>query len=145
MVAPRPDAACAVKAMTDCLDEARISPGDVGYVNAHASSTHLNDKVETFAIKSVFGEQARQIPVSGTKSMHGHALGASGAVEAALCAQIFEKNFLPPTIHYSNVDPECDLDYVPNAGREATVDYILSNSFGFGGINASLILGRFDQ
>ncbi|MBI4427635.1 MAG: beta-ketoacyl-ACP synthase II, partial [Ignavibacteriales bacterium] len=138
MVAPRPDAACAVKAMTDCLQEARISPGDLGYVNAHASSTHLNDKVETFAIKSVFGERARQIPVSGTKSMHGHALGASGAVEAALCAQIFEKNFLPPTIHYSNVDPECDLDYVPNAGREATVDYILSNSFGFGGINASL-------
>lgn len=145
MVAPRPDAACAIRAMTDSIQEAGIMEKDIGYVNAHASSTHLNDKVETFAIRSVFAEHARKIPVSGTKSMHGHALGASGAVEAAICAQVFEKRFLPPTIHYTNADPECDLDYVPNAGREASVDYILSNSFGFGGINASLVFGRYEQ
>ncbi len=145
MVAPRPDASCAIRAMADCLQEARLTRQDIGYINAHASSTQLNDKVETFAIKSVFGENAKTIPISGTKSMHGHALGASGAVEAALCAQIFGKDFLPPTIHYQNADPECDLDYIPNNGRNEHIDYILSNSFGFGGINASIILGRYES
>jgi len=104
----------------------------------------LNDSTETRAIKNVFGEHAKKVPVSGTKSMHGHALGASGAVEASICSQVFEKNFLPPTIHYENPDPQCDLDYIPNKGREASVDYILSNSFGFGGINASLVFGRYN-
>jgi 3-oxoacyl-[acyl-carrier-protein] synthase II len=142
MVAPRPDAGSTMRAMRDALREAKIQPTDVGYINAHASSTPLNDKTETFAIKQVFGDAAGKIPVSGTKSMHGHALGATGAVEAALCAMIFERDLIPPTIHFSTPDPECDLDYVPNAARPARVDYILSNSFGFGGINASLVFGR---
>jgi len=145
MVAPRPDGSSAIRAMETALHEARILPSDIGYVNAHGSSTPLNDKTETFALKKVFGEGARTLPVSGTKSMHGHALGASGAVEAAICAQIFEKEYLPPTIHYEHSDPECDLDYVPNTGRTSHVDYILSNSFGFGGINAVLVFGRYDE
>ena len=145
MIAPRPDAASAIRAMAASLSEARVAPADVGYINAHGSSTLLNDKTETLALKRVFGDDARRIPVSATKSMHGHALGASGAVEAAICAQVFEKDFLPPTIHYAEPDPECDLDCIPNIGRSAHVDYVLSNSFGFGGINASLVLGRLDQ
>jgi 3-oxoacyl-[acyl-carrier-protein] synthase II len=145
MVAPRPDGACAARAMSDALGEARLHPADIGSINAHASSTPLNDKTETLAIKHVFGDDARRIPVSGTKSMHGHALGATGAVEAAMCAMMFGNDFIPPTIHYANPDPDCDLDYVPNVGRPARVDYILSNSFGFGGINASLVFGRCDQ
>lgn len=145
MVAPRPDAACAIRAMSDALKEARIQPSDVGYLNAHASATPLNDKTETIAIKSVFSDSAKRLPVSGTKSMHAHALGASGVVEAAICAQIFEKGILPPTIHFQTPDPECDLDCVPNHARPASVDYILSNSFGFGGINASLVFGRFSE
>ncbi len=142
MVAPKPDASSAVRAMESALGEAHVSPKDIGYVNAHGSSTLLNDKTETLALKKVFGETVRKLPVSATKSMHGHALGASGAVEAAICAQIFEQDFLPPTIHYREPDPECDLDCVPNEGRSTCVDYILSNSFGFGGINAALVFGR---
>ncbi len=145
MVAPRPDAVSTIRVMRDALEEARIKPADVGYINAHASSTQLNDKTETYAIKQAFGEQSKKIPISGTKAMHAHALGATGAVEAAICAMMFEQEFIPPTIHYSTSDPDCDLDYVPNVGRQAHVDYILSNSFGFGGINASLVFGRFDQ
>jgi len=145
MVAPRPDASSAIRAMVSAIREANISPSEIGYVNAHGSSTTLNDKTETFALKKVFGERARTVPVSATKSMHGHALGASGAVEAAICAQVFEKEFLPPTIHYEQPDPDCDLDYIPNAGRTSRVDRILSNSFGFGGINAVLVLGRYSQ
>lgn len=144
MVAPRPDAGSIVRAMKEALGEARLQPADIGYINAHASSTLLNDKVETYAIKHVFCEVASRIPTSGTKSMHAHALGATGAVEAALCAMIFEKEFLPPTIHYATPDPDCDLDCVPNSGRSARVDYILSNSFGFGGINAALVFGRYE-
>lgn len=145
MVAPRPDAVSTIRVMRDALAEAKINPTDVGYINAHGSSTQLNDKTETLAIKKVFGDQAYKIPVSSTKSMHGHALGASGAVEAAICALVVEKDFIPPTIHYATLDSECDLDYVPNAGRNARVDYVLSNSFGFGGINASLVFGRCKQ
>ncbi|MGB2868170.1 MAG: beta-ketoacyl-[acyl-carrier-protein] synthase family protein [Bacteroidota bacterium] len=144
MVAPRPDGICAARAMSQAITQARIAPSDIGYVNAHASGTQLNDKIETFAMKTVFGEHAKSVPVSATKSMHGHALGASGAIEAAICAQIFAYDFLPPTIHYEQPDPECDLDCIPNAGRSAHVDYILSNSFGFGGINASLVFGRYE-
>ncbi len=145
MVAPRPNGECAVRAMSDVLKEARIKPEDVGHINAHGSSTTLNDKTETYAIKQAFSEHASKVPVSGTKSMHGHALGATGALEAALCAMVFENDFLPPTIHLEHSDPECDLDYVANTGRPARVDYILSNSFGFGGINASLLFGRYEQ
>jgi 3-oxoacyl-[acyl-carrier-protein] synthase II len=143
-VAPRPDGSCAARAMSDALRQAGIEPKDVGHINAHASSTPLNDKIETLAIKNVFGEHAYRIPVSGTKSMHGHALGATGAVEAAICAMVFEREFLPPTIHYRVPDPECDLNYLPNRGVSTRVDYVLSNSFGFGGINSVLVLGRYD-
>jgi 3-oxoacyl-[acyl-carrier-protein] synthase II len=145
MIAPKPDGSSAIRAMESAIREANIPPSEIDYVNAHGSATLLNDKTETLALKKVFGEGARKLPISGTKSMHGHALGASGAVEAAICAQIFEKEFLPPTIHYEHPDPDCDLDYIPNVGRASRVDYILSNSFGFGGINAVLVFGRYDQ
>jgi len=145
MIAPKPDASSAIRAMESAIREANVVPSEIDYVNAHGSSTLLNDKTETLALKKVFGEYARTVPISATKSMHGHALGASGAVEAAICAQIFEKEFLPPTIHYEQPDPDCDLDYIPNSGRGSRVDRILSNSFGFGGINAVLVLGRFQQ
>jgi len=145
MVHPRPDGESAARVMRDALNEAKVLPGDIGYINAHASSTQLNDKTETMAIKKVFGDAAKNVPVSGTKAMHAHALGATGAVEAAICSMMFEKNFMPPTLNLNIPDPECDLDYVPNVGREAHVDYILSNSFGFGGINAALVFGRYQE
>jgi 3-oxoacyl-(acyl-carrier-protein) synthase len=145
MVAPRPDGKAASRAMLDALSKAGLSPADIGYVNAHASSTVLNDKVETAVLKQVFGERASSIPVSGTKAMHGHALGASGAVEAAICAMVFGNNYLPATIRLETPDPECDLDYIPQTGRIASVDAIMSNSFGFGGINAVLVFGRYPQ
>jgi 3-oxoacyl-(acyl-carrier-protein) synthase len=105
----------------------------------------LNDKSETAAIKTVFGEQAYRVPVSSTKSMTGHLLGASGAMEAVLCVQVLQHDILPPTINYETPDPECDLDYVPNAARKAHPDHIMSNSFGFGGHNASIIISRFAE
>ncbi len=145
MIAPRPDGSSAARAMVDSIAEARVQAADIGYINAHASATVLNDKTETLAIKNVFNDLAQKIPVSGTKSMHGHALGASGSVEAAICAMVFARDFLPPTIHLETLDPECDLDHIPNVGRAAHVDYILTNSFGFGGINASLVFGRYEQ
>ncbi len=145
MVQPRPDTASASRAMKSALQQARIHPEDIGYINAHGSSTPLNDKTETRAIKRVFGEHAGRVAISSTKSMHAHSLGAAGAIEAAICAQIFDAGMLPPTINLSNADPECDLDYVPNQARPVQVDYILSNSFGFGGINSALVLGRFEE
>ena len=145
MVAPRPDGLCAIKAMKNSLQEANINIDSVGYINAHGSSTALNDKTETYAIKQVFGDRAYKIPISATKSMHTHSLGAAGAIEAAISAMIFTHNFIPPTIHLENIDPDCDLNYVANRGREATVDYILTNSFGFGGINSALVFGRYIQ
>ncbi len=111
-------------------------------VNAHASSTQLNDSAETMSIKEVLGERARKIPVSGTKGYHAHPLGATGAIEAALCALALDRQWVPPTINYGNPDPSCDLDVVPNHGRAAELNYIMSNSFGFGGINACIVLGR---
>jgi 3-oxoacyl-[acyl-carrier-protein] synthase II len=131
--------------MREALREANLDPSNVDYVNAHGSSTVLNDKTETTALKKVFGMYISRIPVSATKSMLGHALGASGAIEAAIVALAFQKNFLPPTIHLSTPDPECDLDYVPNTGRNAILNTVLSNSFGFGGINASLVFGRYNE
>lgn len=142
---PRPDGECAARAMRDALVDAHLSPKDVDYINAHASSTLLNDRAETAAIKNVFGERAGKIPVSGTKAMHAHALGATGAVEAVICSMMFENDLIPPTINLSTPDPDCDLDYVPNVGRSARVDCVLSNSFGFGGINASLVVARCEQ
>ncbi len=143
MAAPDPTGAQAARAIRGALADAGVQPEDIEHINAHGSSTPLNDKTETLAIKQVFGERARRIPISGTKGMHGHSLGASGAIEAAISALSFIHDYLPPTVNYEIPDPECDLDYVPNVGRRARVRHILSNSFGFGGINACLVLGRF--
>ncbi len=142
MTAPLPSGGQAIRAMRLALQEAGLLPEQIGYVNAHASSTPLNDSVETVAIKSVLGEHAFSVPVSGTKAMHGHSLGASGAIEAAICFLALRYGFLPPTINLEEPDPECDLDYIPQVGREVRVDYLLSNSFGFGGINAVLACGQ---
>jgi 3-oxoacyl-[acyl-carrier-protein] synthase II len=144
MTAPRPDAAQAVRAMRLALDDAHVSPDVIDYVNAHGSSTPLNDPTETAAIKEVFGERAYRLPVSGTKGYYGHALGASGAIEAAICALAMEKEWLPPTVNLTVADEACDLNFLPGSGRPARVDHVLTNSFGFGGINASLVLRRIN-
>jgi 3-oxoacyl-[acyl-carrier-protein] synthase II len=128
--------------MRECLRRGGITPHEVGYVNGHGSSTPLNDVTETAALKQVFGEAAYRIPISGTKSYHGHALGASGAWEAAISLLALHDEWLPPTLNLFDPDPECDLDYIPHHGRAQRVDYVLSNSFGFGGINACLLFGR---
>src|SRR2546426_9728266 len=124
------------------LIDACVAPGEVGYINAHGSSTPLNDSTETTAIKQVFGEHAYRLSVSGTKGYYGHALGASGAIEAAICALAMARRWLPPTINLERPDPACDLDCLPGEGRAAAPDVVVSNSFGFGGINASLVLRR---
>jgi 3-oxoacyl-[acyl-carrier-protein] synthase II len=134
-------AACMVLALKD----AGLSTTDIGYINAHGTSTILNDKSETAAIKTVFGENAYGIPVSSTKSMIGHQLGAAGAVEAIFCVKALQENILPPTINYETPDPLCDLDYIPNTARQAAIQHAMTNSFGFGGHNASLIISRFEQ
>ena len=141
--APAENGAGAAISMSLALQNADLKPEDVSYINAHGTSTYLNDKSETAAIKTVFGEQAYKIPVSSTKSMTGHLLGASGAVEAVFSAMAIMNNILPPTINYETPDPVCDLDYVPNQPRQADPNYVMSNSFGFGGHNATLILGRY--
>lgn len=142
MTAPRPDGAQAARAMRLALRDAHLEPHEIGYINAHGSSTPLNDSTETLAIRSVFGEVADRIPVSGTKGYYGHALGASGAFEAAICAMAIEHEWLPPTVNLTNPDPACDLTYVSGRGTPARVEHVLSNSFGFGGINAALVLRR---
>ena len=139
--APRPDGRVAAAAMSGCLQDAGISGEDVGYVNAHGTSTLLNDAMETRAIKQVFGEHAAGLAVSSTKSMIGHLLGAAGAVEAAVAARSVADGIVHPTLNLDRADPECDLDYVPGSARECDVRAALSNSFGFGGHNASLVLG----
>ena len=142
MTAPLPSGDSCIRAMRDALADAQLAPEQINYINAHASSTQLNDGAETMSIKQVFGEDAQRIPVSGTKGYYAHPLGATGAIEAALCALALDLQWIPPTINYQNPDPACDLDVVPNHGREAQLNYIMSNSFGFGGINACVILGR---
>jgi 3-oxoacyl-[acyl-carrier-protein] synthase II len=142
MTAPLPDGSQAARAMRIALTDADVSPADIEYVNAHGSSTPLNDSTETVAIKAVFGEHSRRLLVSGTKGYYGHALGASGAIEAGICALALEENWLPPTINLTVADEACDLDYLPGAGRERRVEHMLTNSFGFGGINAALVLRR---
>jgi len=142
MTTPLPSGASCIRAMRDALADAQVAPEQIDYVNAHASSTQLNDSAETLSIKEVLGERAKQIPVSGTKGYTAHPLGATGAIEAALCALALDRQWVPPTINYQNPDPACDLDVVPNHGREAKLNYIMSNSFGFGGINASIVLGK---
>ena len=142
MTAPRPDGRQAARAISLALADAHVAPGEVGYVNAHGSSTPLNDTTETAAIKQVFGDHAYRLSVSGTKGYYGHALGASGAIEAAICALAMARRWLPPTINLERPDPACDLDCLPREGRAASPEVVVSNSFGFGGINASLVLRR---
>ncbi len=141
--APADNGAGAALSMKWALEDATFKPTDIQYINAHGTSTPLNDKSETAAIKTVFGEQAYNIPISSTKSMTGHLLGASGAVEAIVAALVIQNGVIPATINYETPDPECDLDYVPNRPRSAKVDNVMSNSFGFGGHNATLILSRY--
>jgi len=135
----------AIRAMQTALDKAGLTPDKIDYINAHGTSTQLNDKTETRAIKVVFGESARSLPVSSTKSMLGHMIGGAGAIEAAICILTILNGVIPPTINLINPDPECDLDYVPNTARRARVDTALSNSFGFGGHNSTLIIGRYRE
>jgi 3-oxoacyl-[acyl-carrier-protein] synthase II len=144
MTAPRPDGSQAARAMRGALKDAGVAPHEVGYVNAHGSSTPLNDPTETRAIHTVFGEHAPKLQISSTKAYYGHALGASGAIETAICALAIERDWLPPTLNLETPGEGCDLDYMPGKGRTAHVDYILTNSFGFGGINAALVLKRPD-
>jgi 3-oxoacyl-[acyl-carrier-protein] synthase II len=134
----------AIACMRMAIRDAGIGPEQVQYVNAHGTSTDVNDRVETLACKEVFGERAMQTPVSSTKSMMGHLIAAAGATETIVCLLAIRDNVLPPTINYENPDPKCDLDYVPNEARQTRCDVALSNSFGFGGQNVSLVVGRFN-
>ncbi|HZE62419.1 MAG TPA: beta-ketoacyl-ACP synthase II [Pyrinomonadaceae bacterium] len=134
----------AIRVMTKTMKDAGIKPEQVGYINAHGTSTPYNDKFETLAIKKTFGEYAYKLAVSSTKSMTGHLLGAAGGIEGVFSVLSLHRKVLPPTINYVNSDPECDLDYVPNVPREAEVEYALSNSFGFGGTNAALLFKRYE-
>ncbi len=144
MTAPRPDGTQAARSMRRALDDGHVAPTEIAYVNAHGSSTPLNDPTETLALKNVFGDHAPRLQVSSTKGYYGHALGASGAFEAAICALALERRWLPPTVNLESPDESCDLDYIPNDGRSVDVEYALSNSFGFGGINAALVFRRAD-
>jgi 3-oxoacyl-[acyl-carrier-protein] synthase II len=142
MTAPRPDGSQAARSMRLALKDAEITADEVDYVNTHGSSTPLNDSTETMAIKQVLGERAYRIPMSGTKGYYGHALGASGAIETAICALAIEREWLPPTVNLQVADKACDLNFLPGTGRKERVEHILTNSFGFGGINAALVLRR---
>jgi 3-oxoacyl-[acyl-carrier-protein] synthase II len=143
IVAPAPQGRDAAATMTLALNDAGIAPWEVSYINAHGTATRANDVAETHAIKHVFGGFAPQLPISSTKSMTGHALGAAGAIEAAACCLALDYQVIPPTINYENPDPECDLDYVPNTYRIAKIDTAMSNSFGFGSVNACLLFARY--
>jgi 3-oxoacyl-[acyl-carrier-protein] synthase II len=143
MIMPEPDGKDAARVTISALKDADITPEDVDYINAHGTSTQAGDKAETMTIKQVFKELAYNIPISSTKSMIGHTIGAAGAIEAVVCILAIENNVIPPTINYKYPDPECDLDYVPNQARRTRVDTVLSNSFGFGNNNACIILRRY--
>ena len=145
VAAPDPTGDGAARVMRRAIEDAGIGPGDVQYINAHGTSTPLNDKTETMAIKAVFGEAARRLAVSSTKSMTGHLLGAAGGLEAGISALALFHQIMPPTINAEFPDPECDLDYVPNVARKAVIVHALSNSFGFGGTNAALVLKTFER
>jgi len=141
---PAPEGEGAARSMSNALADAAISPEDIDYINAHGTSTPYNDKFETMAIKTVFGEHKNKVLVSSTKSMTGHLLGAAGGIEAIACILSIQDSFVPPTINYENPDPECDLNYVPNVGIDKTVNYTLSNSLGFGGHNATIIIKKYE-
>jgi 3-oxoacyl-[acyl-carrier-protein] synthase II len=143
ITAPSEDADGAVRVMRNTLNDAKVLPEQINYINAHGTSTPYNDKLETLAIKKVFGEHAARLAVSSTKSMTGHLLGGAGGLEAGLSVLALRDQVLPPTTNYENPDPECDLDYVPNQARKAEIEYALSNSFGFGGTNAALLFKRY--
>jgi 3-oxoacyl-[acyl-carrier-protein] synthase II len=143
ITAPAEDAGGAVRVMLSTLADSSVSPDEVQYINAHGTSTPYNDKLETLAIKKVFGEHASKLAISSTKSMTGHLLGGAGGLEAGITALALRDQVMPPTINLENPDPDCDLDYVPNQSREAEVEYALSNSFGFGGTNAALLFKRY--
>ena len=144
MTAPRPDGSQAARSMRLALEDSHLSPGEVSYVNAHGSSTPLNDPTETTAIRQTFGDHAADLQVSSTKAYYGHALGASGAIELAITSLALERKWLPPTLNHEVAAEGCDLDYIPRQGRDADVEFALSNSFGFGGINAAVVLKRHD-
>lgn len=145
MVQPGPEGEGAARAMTLAMEDAGISASDIGYINAHGTSTLLNEKLETMAMKRAFGEAAYQIPISSTKSMTGHLLGAAGALEAVLTVNALREGILPPTINQNEADPDCDLDYIPNEARKSDVSIAMSNSMGFGGHNVSLVLARYQE
>lgn len=144
ITAPAPEGEGGARAMKMAIDDAGITPDQIGYINAHGTSTDYNDKFETAAIKKVFGDYAYKLAVSSTKSMTGHLLGAAGAVEAIFTAMALKEGILPPTMNLQNPDPDCDLDYVPNEARKANVEYAMSNSLGFGGHNATLVLKKYE-
>jgi len=141
---PPEDGHGAHRVMLNAVTDAGIRPEQVAYINAHGTSTPPNDKIETFAIKRLFGDHARKLAVSSTKSMIGHLLGGAGVIETRITSLVVQRGIIPPTINYQTPDPDCDLDYVPNQARQADVEYALSNSFGFGGTNASLLFKRWE-
>lgn len=144
ITAPHPEGLGGVKSMQKCIDDAGIKAEEVGYINAHGTSTPLNDPTEVSVVKKVFGESAKDVAMSSTKSMTGHLLGAAGAIEAIITAMALKEGFLPPTINVANQDPECDIDCVPNVGRKADIKYALSNALGFGGHNATICLKKYE-
>jgi 3-oxoacyl-[acyl-carrier-protein] synthase II len=137
-----PSGESSIRAIREALADAGLTPDQIDYINAHASSTQMNDSTEAMAIKQVFGDHAKRLLVSGTKAYTGHPLGATGAIEAAICALAIDRKWVPPTLNRENPDPACDLDVIPHHGRDADLNYVLSNSFGFGGINSCVILGK---
>ncbi len=145
ITAPAEGGEGAARCMKIAIEDSGVNPEDIGYINAHGTSTPPNDKNETFAIKSVFGDHAYKLAVSSTKSMTGHLLGAAGSIEAVASVMALREGFVPPTINYNNPDPDCDLDYVPNKGRNADINYALTNSLGFGGHNATLCLKKYED
>jgi 3-oxoacyl-[acyl-carrier-protein] synthase II len=142
ITSPSEDGGGMIRVMQRALKDAALAPSDIQYINAHGTSTEVGDKTETVAVKGVFGDDARRVAISSTKSMTGHLLGAAGGLEAAICVKVLETGIIPPTINYETPDPACDLDYVPNTARQATLEHVLSNSFGFGGTNATLVFSR---
>lgn len=145
ITSPAPEGEGGARAMKIAMEDAKVKPEKITYINAHGTSTHLNDSCETSAIKTVFGDVANQVMISSTKGNTGHLLGAAGGVEAVVCAKAIENDFVPPTINYKVADEECDLDIVPNQGRNVVVNYAMSNSLGFGGHNATIVLKKYEK